>query len=377
MNDNLKTLFKRNVSNGIETWTIFWFDNSYYTKYGLLDGEKITTKPTFCQAKNIGKKNETTIEEQVMKEVNALIKKKLVKENYKESIADIDMLDKKPPMLANVYKNEYDEEIKFIQPKLDGVRCLANSEAFYSRKFSPFNNIEHIKLELASILDKYPSITFDGELYNHDLSDNFNKIVSIVKKLKPTKEDMIESEQMIQYHIYDMFENDGNILTFEERNVMINDILKDLKYIKLVQTERVNNKEDIEYWFDEFTKNGYEGAILRKNKPYEHKRSNNLLKYKKFFDEEYLILDICNGKGNRQDIAGYAVLYDEKTKQQFKASIFGDFEYCDELLKNKEKYINKFGTVKYFCLTPSTVIDGKMKGGLPRFPVLLSVRDYE
>jgi DNA ligase-1 len=113
--------------------------------------------------------------------------------------------------------------------------------------------------------------------------------------------------------------------------------------------------------------NGYEGQIIRLDKPYEHKRSKYLLKRKEFKDAEFEIVDVVEGDGQRSGTVGYCVikLPNDKT---CKSNVKGTFQYLAELLKNKKELIGKMATVKYFCETPD---------GVPRFPYIIAIRDYE
>ena len=116
---------------------------------------------------------------------------------------------RKKPMLAYPVSDKpinYNNKV-FMQPKLDGVRCLIQYDegivTAWSRTGKEWTNIEHIKLNLYKFFDKYPNVILDGELYNHDLKDDFEKIISLVRKTKPTDEDRLESEEMVQFHCYD------------------------------------------------------------------------------------------------------------------------------------------------------------------------------
>ena len=126
---------------------------------------------------------------------------------------------RKKPMLAypaSAKPIDYSKPT-FIQPKLDGVRCVIqlNHEAnergefpveAYSRTGKLWKNIDHILEELYPFFDKYPNVILDGELYNHDLRDNFEKIISLVRKTKPTDEDRLEASELTQYHCYDIID---------------------------------------------------------------------------------------------------------------------------------------------------------------------------
>jgi len=118
------------------------------------------------------------------------------------------------PMLAYPVSNKpIDYSVKnFIQPKLDGVRCLiqyerinANTETViaYSRTGKEWRNINHILFNLRPFFQLNPGVVLDGELYNHDLKDDFEKIISCVRKTKPTEDHRNESKKLVQFHCYD------------------------------------------------------------------------------------------------------------------------------------------------------------------------------
>jgi DNA ligase 1 len=260
-------------------------------------------------------------------------------------------------MLANKYDSQSLKEIDFssgvsIQPKLDGIRCLVSKDSCKSRNGRDIVSVPHIVQELSKLVES--GITFDGELYNHSLKADFNKITSLVKKTKPSKDDLKESEELVQYHIYDIV-MDGDFVT--RSNFLIsyfNDFIFD--YCKLVPTDNVASHEEIEEQMKEYLEGGYEGAIIRKDSGlYEHKRSKNLLKFKEFQDEEFTVLDIQEGLGNWSGKAKRIVCRDEKNGIDFEAGVKGNFEFTADLLKNKDEYVGKPVTVRYFNRTPDNV----------------------
>ena len=112
------------------------------------------------------------------------------------------------PMLAQVYdSNKFDISLHsgvMIQPKLDGIRCIFTKDGAYSRAGNKFMNLAHLELKLQPFFKKNPDIILDGELYNHKLKNNFEKIVSLVKKQKPTADDRLDAQHLIQYYLYDV-----------------------------------------------------------------------------------------------------------------------------------------------------------------------------
>ena len=97
----------------------------------------------------------------------------------------------------------------YTQPKLDGIRCLVNKHGMNSRSGKPINSCPHIFEALEQFVKDYPNITLDGELYNHELKSDFQKIVSLVRKVKCRPEEIAESAELVEYHIYDMFDADN------------------------------------------------------------------------------------------------------------------------------------------------------------------------
>lgn len=366
----LNTLYKRNVNGTINQWSVKYDENGYWTEFGQVGGVITKSEKVIVDAKNIGKKNETTIEEQAIKEATAIWKKKIKSENFVENINDVDKKAFNPPMLAQKYEGEYSDDIKFIQPKLDGIRCnmhFENGEVVaLSRKNNPFYTVDHIKKSIHEILLANPSIHLDGELYNHELHDDFNKVVSLVKKEKLKEDDIKEVTKYVRYNIYDLWDDNRPNLTFYERYCLIRDLFEHCEFIDIVQTDFILSSDDIEKYFKIYTSNGYEGAILRKDAPYEHKRSKNLLKYKEFMDAEFEVLDIYEGKA-KNGVAEYAWVKLDNDNA-CKATLAFTDEECADLFENKNKYIGKLATIKFFGYTN----DKKL-----RFPVLKAFRDYE
>jgi DNA ligase-1 len=122
----------------------------------------------------------------------------------------------------------------------------------------------------------------------------------------------------------------------------------------------------IERLYGEYVDDGYEGQMIRVNKPYENKRSKFLLKHKTFQDQEFKILDIVEGEGNRTGTAGYMVF--EIAGQRFKSNIKGEFEHLQRILQERDLLIGKTATIKYFNLTPA---------GIPRFPYVTKINREE
>lgn len=364
----LPTLYARTNTGAIQQWTVEAHNNSYRTTFGQVDGKLQTTNWTECYETNSGRSNQRTSEQQAEFEAKALWKKKK-DSGYFESIEEIDKPTFVEPMLAKNYE-DYKDSINFpifSQAKLDGIRCVVTKDGMFTRNGKKIESCPHIFNELQKFFTKDQSLVFDGELYNHELKHDFNKITSLVKKTKPTTNDIKESLSLIQYWIYDIVDSTK---TFEERYNWIQFELftKEYESLKPVWAPRLANQQELDALYTEYIQYGFEGQMIRLNTKYENKRSKNLLKRKDFQDREYTILDIIEGEGNKSGMAG-AMVFENELGIKFNSNIKGSKEFLKEIWKDKNQLIGEQATVKYFNLTP----DNKV----PRFPYVIAIRNYD
>jgi len=273
------------------------------------------------------------------------------------------------PMLAHkVNENRIDfSEKVFIQPKLDGVRCIFTKDGAYSRTGKEFHNLQHIKIDLEKFFEQQPHTVLDGELYNHDLRDDFEQIISLVRKQKPTDEDRLNAHKLIQYHVYDMvaegpsYEDRLNWL-LSSKNLWSDSVIS-------VDTLEVHGYNGAEVVHKVFLNKGYEGSILRLNGPYEQKRSYNLQKFKDFSDTEATIIGYEAGKGKFTGLIGKFLMIDDDGNE-FGCPIGKGYNYSDRryILENIHDYIGKVATFTYFERT---------KAGSYRHPLYKTIRNYE
>ena len=394
MTKKLQTLYKVDTKGKLREWTMHIDGNSFYAIKGLVEGKKTQDKPTVTIAKNVGRSNETTAKQQAELEAKAKFQKKL---DSGYALNEIDAQEKKfyEPMLAHNYtdrKHECKYPV-FSQPKLDGIRCVVRKEGDTlvgrTRNGKEIECIPHILKSLNRFFLAHPNAILDGELYNHDLRDNFNKITSLVRKQKPVQsskmtdkafakkqiefqERLVESENTIQYHVYDAPKINESLTEAQTFDIRINELKSKLpqnKHIVLVETNEAYDQQNLDNLYEQYLDAGYEGQMVRKSSStYENKRSKFLLKRKEFMDAEYRVIDIEIGNGNRSGTAKHLVCFCDKTKQTFNSNIKGSFEYLKEVYDNRKEYIGQLATIKFFQLTPD---------GIPRFPYAISFRNYE
>ena len=379
-------LYKQTATGATQVWfqEINPVGDSFRTVSGQLNGKLVYSEWTVCTAKNIGKANGTTPQQQCQVEVEANYKKKLAQGNYKDSL-DEDSLSQDnyvKPMLAKKFGEDYTptsvdytKGLVYSQPKLDGIRCIATQQGLFSRQGKPIVSAPHVHEALKPLFDKYPGLVFDGELYTDKLVNDFNKIISLTRKTKPTVEDLKESRELIQYHVYDLVAAQKTTkASFADRYEFLDGLIAELNsdYVALVETKKVRDTRDLDELFQVYLEMGYEGQMVRlSTTPYENKRTKQLLKRKEFEEEEFLIHDIEEGTGNRSGMAG-TIYLKKQDGAVFGSGVRGNRDSYRELLQNKTKYIGTLASVRFQNYTPD---------GVPRFPVVVkfwmsSKREY-
>ena len=281
------------------------------------------------------------------------------------------MIRKKPMLAYPVSAKPIDySKPTFIQPKLDGVRCVIQySKEYgvkaYSRTGKPWLNIDHIRMQLWDFFQKYPDVILDGELYNHNLRDDFGKIISLVRKQKPTVEDRLDAEDLIQFHCYDIIDEE---LPFDQRIEFLNEAFSNMcPSIYIVDTNMVFREDDAKVYHARNLDKGYEGSIVRTNDTYACKRSHNLRKFKDFHDAEATIIDWVEGKGKRKGTIGKFVGRDSEGIE-FGMPVMDKFKYLQDNFEEMKSWVGCVATFTYFERT---------KANSYRHPLFKAIRDYE
>ena len=262
------------------------------------------------------------------------------------------------------------KSVVYMQPKLDGVRCLIQCDngkvTAYSRNDKEWKNINHVLEELVPFFNDFPNVVLDGELYNHDFKDDFESIISMVRKTKPTDEDRRVSALNVYFNCYDIVDTSKN---YEQRR---NFIVQNLPLgfgIKHVFTQLVSSEKEAKQVHKTNLANGYEGSIIRINDVYKCGRSWSLRKFKDFKDAEADIVGYDEGKGKRQGTLGKFLMQDDDGNQ-FGCPPGKGHNYKDlaKMLENVHEYMGQRATFTYFERT---------KAGSYRHPLFKCIRNYE
>ena len=288
------------------------------------------------------------------------------------------------PMLAHKFDdNRVDwSQPVYIQPKLDGVRCVIKrvsdfpdqehlasfSVKAYSRTGKEFKNIKHILESLKPFFFKNPDVILDGELYNHDLKDDFEKIISLVRKQKPTADDRLDAKNLTQFHCYDYI----SAPVYDSYKTRMQQLVTSDIYsycVRYVPAKLVDSYSYARALHKEYLNEGYEGSIIRLDGLYKHGRSYDLMKFKDFSDTEATIIGYETGKGKRTGTLGKFIMQDDEGNE-FGCPPGKGYTYKDlaNMLNNVGDYIGQRATFTYFQRT---------QAGSYRHPLFKTIRNYE
>ena len=364
-----ETLFGIAKSGSVYQWRIYVVHNEDDTgtiniERGLIDGKKHVTQDTVLTGKNLGKANATTAVGQAIFNAESKRNKKL-DDGYDYTIegSRAKFNDLLKPMLAQSYEKHAKKLVYpcYAQPKLDGIRCLArrtgDTVTLYSRKGKILDLVPHINEALLAVLNDGQCA--DGELYTHGW--DFQKIVSAIKKTN-------ENTPGIQYHIYDLPDMQDRSKSFVNRfnSFARGRIGTAADCLVSVETPLIRTQEALMAYEDQCHNDGYEGIMARniQSQYLFGYRSKDLLKVKRFLDEEYEIVDFTHGTSIELE----CIVFVCKTKdgQTFSVRPVGTHEERKTMYKNGATYVGKLLTVKYQELS---------NDGVPRFPVGLHIRE--
>jgi ATP-dependent DNA ligase len=329
-------------------------------RYGQVGGKETETSTEVKEGKNIGRSNETTPREQALSEAKSLWTKQ-VEAGFSTNPDAVDTLILLP-MLANKWedKSKYIKEPFYVQPKLDGVRMLVgkrDGKFIMMSRNGKVVNMPHVEKELSPLLREGEFL--DGENFTNELT--FEQITGMCRT-----QEAQSNLHMVKFHIFDYFQLDNLNCPFEIRIRNVNRF-SHLDTVRIVPTEILQTKAQVQSKHDEYASQGYEGIMIRDSLgPYIlANRSSHLLKYKSFQTDEYTIVGAEEGKGRD---AGTVIWVCSCKSGDFHVRPKGTVEDRKKWFKNRTKYIGKDLTVQFQNLT---------NGGIPRFPVGIAIRDYE
>lgn len=391
-------LYARTINNKVKVWEIRTSVNTLIiTHGGFNDNNKIVNviNPTM---------------KSIITEFNSRISKKK-QEGYKE-ISDICRISNKPEpyivtldwLLESLPKSNLDDNYNLkpmkcqpfvkgkmrypaiAQPKLNGVRAVLRweREASSDGMFIPVKNRAVIrsksglKYHLPHITDNLDykffvddatglNVAYDGELYLHGYPLNvINSACPLVyPNGKIAKSENADITNKLEFVIFDTAVEDLLQIT---RIETINK-LKHFSNTMPIISKIINNDDELIEFGLECIENGYEGAVVRDiEAEYAFgSRPKTIMKFKKLQDSEFEIIDIIP-KPKEVETALF-ILRNDVNNETFECNPMGDFITRKRYLDNKESYIGKYATVKFY--ERSGIKD------VPFHANVVTIRDYE
>jgi DNA ligase-1 len=258
-------------------------------------------------------------------------------------------------LLANTYNQNIDPTGLWISEKLDGLRSVWDGKHLVSRN----NNIFPAPDWFTECFPK--SIPLDGELW---LSRNsLEETSSIVRSGIKDK-----GWSRLKYLAFDIPEPRAGLV--EERWDALQKLVSHINkpHLQFVPQTMCKGREHLTTLLDLVISQGGEGLMLRKPKSrYENRRSDTLLKVKKYYDDEAVVIGYEKSKittaGKEHLIGSMGALICNNRHGEFKVGT----GFSDDVRLNPPK-IGCTITYKYLRLTNS---------GVPYVPVFVRVRKPE
>lgn len=359
MKKEFPTLYAKNKNGAWKEWNISVSMKKetpqIETIHGLLNGKKITEMFIILKKKRGYK----SLWDQAVFTAQSKWNHKHNRENYQTSLQEPSHTQTNQsllPMLAKPFDNGKHLHFPlYIQPKIDGLRCIATPHGLFSRTGSPFLGLDNIKTDLKTYFENQVGYVVDGELYSEEMP--FEELSGYCRRQKE-----IPSEKKVIFHVFDVIPPQKEI-KFQDRRSMFP---KETESIRLVPTQEITTKDEIEFHLKKFMEEGYEGIILRnKNGLYEvGHRSWDLQKYKLFQEEEFEIIGFTEGTGREKGL----VIWECQTQEgkTFHVRPEGDHEERRNMFQHAVEYIGKKITVVFQEFT---------RDKAPRFPVGKAIRD--
>lgn len=358
-------LYRYDVHGNIRFWRAQRKGNAYRSVTGVVNGAHVESDWRYAEPKNVGRSNATTAEEQAHAEIDANYRKRLeLGWSYDPATSGANFIK---PMLAAKYEDEKHridpDTIVYLQPKLDGIRCVISEAGMFTRNGKPIVSCAHIWYRLKNLFDLHPDLVLDGELYNHELKNNFNAITSMVRRQRMSEEELVICQSLVQYHVYDGWVDPGKRFAERRRDVLTllltQNAMPDGGPVVPVETVQFTHSGiDADNLYEKWLADGYEGMMVRLDTPYENKRTRALLKRKPDETAEFPVVRVEEGVGNWSGkVKRFVIRLSDGSEQG--AGVRGNMSSLMDLVTQS---CPDWATVKYQNITP----DGKL-----RFPVVV------
>lgn len=373
-----RELFCYDSKGKVRSWFVTTVGADVIVSHGLLGG-KVVQQKTTAKAKNIGKANETTPEEQAQLEAQSKWNKQVDREDYHWDVTQSGQQLR--PMLARDFLKvphqvDFTEKRYFVQPKLDGLRLIyglrnrtSKSKEFLTRKGESYA-LPHLEGSCGGLFEVLSKVVndlgydlrgIDGEVYLHGTP--LGKILGASKKFNE------ELTPRLEFHVFDLVVEG---MPLHQRIDVLELALDEVNHvfgsgIKLVESRVAYDLNYVECRLGYYVELGYEGIMIRDINSLYHmgERPDCLFKYKKFIDEEFQIVNVWPDE-NGNAMLTLANPKGDESKKTFDCTPMRTHD--ERKLMLEEDLVGKWIKVKF---------QGWTEYGVPQFPVGLEIRECD
>lgn len=297
------------------------------------------------------------------------------------------------PMLAKKYegKIKYDPKGYVLTEKLDGNRCIASYESdrwiFRSRN----GKIMHVNFDMGDLPKEF---VYDGEVMSRQQTNASIRLTSNLNcgaAFKVYNNEFSETSGLINRHsldkdlVYNIFDIMLDDIPYIDRRLELNrmaesyDLSSDVRIVPALATSNITTLDSVASDFLHRVCNmGGEGIMINlASASYNHKRTDQLLKFKQVQSMDMEVIDVQEGNGKYAGLIG-AIWCSCKTDDGKIITVSVGSGLSDEQRMSwavrPSDIIGKIVEIQYFSLSQ----DGKTKGTeyySLRFPRLKSVRE--
>ena len=303
-----KEIYKIDKKGKTRVWNVVVDGDTYTVSTGIKDMGQ-THNPTTVKGKNIGKKNETTPEQQAIKEATAKRIKQIDRQGYVEDLKDFGQ-NFSVQLASNYVKTptkcvKNSTEKMWYQIKLDGLKGYFEDGKMMSRKAVEYEKVSmYLKNELghmkAYLIHEHNMINpiIDGELFINERFwlEDLNSIIKGGETLSGNDKDGDRFETIgpenVRFHICNIYDETikdktyGDIIPILQHALFTN--MQDRHKLHLC----VSNPFDfdrIEDYMDDMDDLNQEGIVIYMDTCYKAGKHNGLWKVKRMEDAEWEI----------------------------------------------------------------------------------------
>lgn len=361
-------LYNKNYNNKIQQWSIEQIDDKCIITFGELNGVTQTRVVPFKEYQSrINKKLHEGYRE--VKDLNFT--------NVRWDLNDLSII----PMKCQKFRENKLSYPVIGQPKLNGIRCVMRVEEYIEGIGMFETKIKKVVLRSKEGLEYVmPHITesisceqlgdniLDGELYIHGQKLNYIKASIPMKNKFGTVSNSTNTPLAVSFNVFDLAIPE---IEQKDRLHMLLDYSFNLGTIKSISSKLINSDKEAFEYRNLCIEQGYEGCVLRSlHEEYAFgSRPAFIMKFKKFLDSEFEIIDIVPSSENTNYGCKF-ICRNDLNSEIFESMPSGwNMNEQAKLIEDKENIIGKKVTIKYY--------ERSGVNNVPFHSNVTSIRDYE